>query len=258
MEYAAGALLALGVGATATLVGFDRDRSFYPVVLVVIASYYALFAVMAGSGAALGIEALVLGLALVIAVIGFRTNLWLVVVALAAHGVLDLVHHDLVANPGVPGWWPGFCLAFDVVAAGYLAVRLLPSSHPNVDAELRLAAACAERGETALAFHHLERAHVLGQSSTLHHVRVHAHMFRWGLRARQPREVLGQLLRMAGAATKTAFGLVPLGNTGGSNVSPFRPLPVPDDLAALMSPAPRRGFSAAVSAALLSGATFGR
>jgi hypothetical protein len=33
-----------------------------------------------------------------------------------------------------------------------------------------------------------------------------------------------------GAATKTAFGLVPTGNTGGSNVSPIKPMPVPADL----------------------------
>lgn len=30
-------------------------------------------------------------------------------------------HGHLVANPGVPRWWPGFCLAFDVVVAAILA-----------------------------------------------------------------------------------------------------------------------------------------
>jgi hypothetical protein len=40
---------------------------------------------------------------------------------LAAHGVQDLFHARLVANPGVPAWWPAFCLTYDLAAAGYLA-----------------------------------------------------------------------------------------------------------------------------------------
>ncbi|MEI6719740.1 MAG: DUF3703 domain-containing protein [Betaproteobacteria bacterium] len=80
------------------------------------------------------------------------------------------------------------------------------------------------------AFIHLERAHVLGQSSTLLHVRVHWHMLLWGIRQRSAREVFGQALRIAGAALLTPFGLVPAGNTGGANVSPLEPMPIPIDL----------------------------
>ena len=43
--------------------------------------------------------------------------------AIAGHGVFDFFHHSLVENPGVPRWWPGFCLAFDVGLGAYLAVR---------------------------------------------------------------------------------------------------------------------------------------
>jgi hypothetical protein len=86
-------------------------------------------------------------------------------------------------------------------------------------------------GDPQAAFAHLERAHVLGQASTLHHVRVHLRMLAWGWRRRSPREVLGQITRVIGAATKTALGWVPTGNTGGANVSPFRSMPVPPDLA---------------------------
>ena len=42
MEYAVGIDLALAISALATAVGFDRDRAFYPVVAIVIASYYSL------------------------------------------------------------------------------------------------------------------------------------------------------------------------------------------------------------------------
>ena len=101
---------------------------------------------------------------------------------------------------------------------------------PFVEAELQTAAVLALQGQSQPAFTHLERAHVLGQASTSHHVRVHWRMFLWGLQQRNAKECLGQLLRIVGAATKTAFGLVPHGNTGGANVSPFKPMPLPPEL----------------------------
>jgi hypothetical protein len=39
VPYLTGTLLALMVSGLATLTGLDRDRAFYPTVLVVIASY---------------------------------------------------------------------------------------------------------------------------------------------------------------------------------------------------------------------------
>jgi hypothetical protein len=45
----------------------------------------------------------------------------IVIVAFAAHGLLDFIHGQLIANPGVPAWQPFFCLSFDVTAAAYLA-----------------------------------------------------------------------------------------------------------------------------------------
>lgn len=106
---------------------------------------------------------------------------------------------------------------------------------PHVDVELAAAVEASRHGDDATAFTHLERAHVLGQASTVQHVRAHWHMLAWGLRQRSLRECAGQVLRIVGAATKTVFGLVPSGNTGGANVSPFRPLPVAPDLAAVLA-----------------------
>ena len=116
-----GAFLALGVGLLATASGMDRDRAFYPTLTIVIASYYALFAVMGASTHALVLESLAGAVFLAVAVAGFRWSLWAVVVALAAHGIFDLTHGKFIVNPGVPGWWPAFCSAFDVMAAMYLA-----------------------------------------------------------------------------------------------------------------------------------------
>ena len=105
---------------------------------------------------------------------------------------------------------------------------------PHVDAELARAREAGAAGDHAAEFRHLERAHVLGQPSTRHHARAHWRMLLWGIRRRDAREVFGQVFRLVGALTKTFIGLVPTGNTGGSNVSPVQPLPVPPDLAAVI------------------------
>ena len=101
---------------------------------------------------------------------------------------------------------------------------------PFVEAELQIAADLSAQDRAQPAFTHLERAHVLGQASTAHHVRVHWCMLLWGVQQRNAKECLGQLLRIAGAATITVFGLVPHGNTGGANVSPFKPMPLSPEL----------------------------
>ena len=121
MALLVGALLAFAVGLLGTIVGLDRDRAFYPTVMIVIAFLYALFAVIGGSTSALVLESVVGAVFLIAAVSGFKSSLWVVVVALAAHGVFDLAHSSVISNPGVPSWWPAFCLTYDVTAAAYLA-----------------------------------------------------------------------------------------------------------------------------------------
>lgn len=103
--------------------------------------------------------------------------------------------------------------------------------HPLVSAEIAAARAAEVNGDPAAGFRHLERAHVLGQSATAQHVRVHLHMLAWATRHHDAREVIGQLLRVIGAAAGTWAGLVPHGNTGGSRVSGLRSMPIPDDVA---------------------------
>src|SRR4051794_34051462 len=105
--------------------GFDRERVFYPTLQIVIATYYVLFAVIGSSTPALTFESLVAGAFVVLAVVGFRKNLWLVVAGLGGHGVFDFFHQIFIQNPGVPLWWPGFCLSFDVAAGIFLAVLLV-------------------------------------------------------------------------------------------------------------------------------------
>lgn len=106
-----------------------------------------------------------------------------------------------------------------------------------MDAEISIARLSLKQGLPEAAFLSLERAHVLGQESTTLHTRVHVEMLVWGLRQRSVKEVLGQLFRIVGAATKTSIGLVPHGNTGGSNVSPFKPMTITPELADKISTA---------------------
>ena len=82
---------------------------------------------MGGSTRAFSLETLVLLAFVAASLVGFKTSLWLVVTALVGHGVFDFVHSHLIANPGVPTWWPKFCLSYDVVAAAYLGWLLTRS-----------------------------------------------------------------------------------------------------------------------------------
>ena len=109
-----------------------------------------------------------------------------------------------------------------------------------IKSEIEQARTLQEKNEFGEAFRHLERAHVLGQSITAEHTRVHWLMLKCGWRSKDWREVFGQLFRIIGAATKTPFAIYPSGNTGGANVSPFRSMPIPDDLRMMMEQA-RRG-----------------
>jgi hypothetical protein len=67
------------------------------------------------------------------------------VAGLSAHGIFDFLHGHLVSNPGVPLWWPQFCLAYDLATAGFFAwlqVRrnlqkyFRPTKDPRIDSYL--------------------------------------------------------------------------------------------------------------------------
>ena len=131
MAYGIGLALALLVSLFARTVGLDRDRAFYPTVLIVIASYYVLFAAMISSIETVLLESIVMTLFVIAAVVGFKRSPWIIVGALAAHGVQDAVHGHIVANAGVPAWWPAWCLAYDVGAAGALAWLLTSADVPS-------------------------------------------------------------------------------------------------------------------------------
>jgi hypothetical protein len=129
MPIVVGVLLAIAIAALAKFTRFDEELSFYSTVLVIIASYYVLFAVLGGSGRALVWELVIAVVFSTVAVIGALFLPTLVGIGIIAHGLFDLVHDIIIENSGVPTWWPTFCGSLDVLLG--LWVIALTRSRPN-------------------------------------------------------------------------------------------------------------------------------
>jgi hypothetical protein len=106
-----------------------------------------------------------------------------------------------------------------------------------VDEQIELSAKLLSKGEFESSFRHLEKAHIVGQTITFEHTRVHWQMLKFGWAKKDWHEIFGQIFRIIGASTKTPMGIYPSGNTGGANVSPFKPMPIPTDLQEILAKA---------------------
>jgi len=125
-----GIALAPAIVALGRLSGLDRDRAMYPVALIVIAAYYVLFATMGGAQA-LPSELIAATVFIVIAIVGFRTNLWWAAAGITGHGLFDfVVHPQLIVNPGMPVFWPAFCGSIDVALGVLMALLLIRRAIP--------------------------------------------------------------------------------------------------------------------------------
>lgn len=98
------------------------------------------------------------------------------------------------------------------------------------DNEIALAKEFIARGELETGFAHIERAHVIGQDFVLPHARSHWLMLRVEIRRRRPVAVFGQVVRIFLGVLGSAVGVVPVGNTGGSNVNMFKRMPIEPEL----------------------------
>lgn len=100
--------------------------------------------------------------------------------------------------------------------------------------EIALARTLIQERRYDEAFAHLERAHVLGQEHVLAHVLSHWQMLRVALRRREPKAVLGQVVRIVLWTLGSALGSVPTGNTGGTDISMFKRMPIDPELSNIM------------------------
>ena len=80
------------------------------------------------------------------------------------------------------------------------------------------------------AWQHLEKAHVIGQAYPYEHSYVHWKMLLFGIHVKNGKEILGQIPRLIFGGVKSFVGTIPVGNTGGANVPPLRPLPISEEI----------------------------
>lgn len=85
------------------------------------------------------------------------------------------------------------------------------------------------------AWRHLERAHILGQPYPYQHSEAHWLMLKFSIRIKNAKEILGQIPRLLVGGVKSFVGTIPVGNTGGANVPPLKPMEIPKDLQRLIA-----------------------
>jgi hypothetical protein len=100
------------------------ERWLYSLGLITLPSLYASFGLRAGQPD-MAAQEMIYGLPYVVAGlafarVGFRRSAVVVGALWLLHGVYDLVHSRLLANPGVPEGYPIFCFVVDAVIGAYL------------------------------------------------------------------------------------------------------------------------------------------
>jgi len=114
-----------------------------------------------------------------------------------------------------------------------------PVQRAAFDHEIALAKELVAQGDLKSGHAHLERAHVLGQAFVLPHVRSHWLMLQVEFRRKRPGAAFGQVARICLGAIGSTVGVVPVGNTGGSDVSMFERMPIDPELQSLIDGRPR-------------------
>jgi len=85
-------------------------------------------------------------------------------------------------------------------------------------------------GDLQKSWFHLERAHILGQPYPIAHSFVHWKMLIFGFKTKNTKEIIGQIPRLLVGGIKSFVGIIPTGNTGGSNVPPLQSMAISEDL----------------------------
>ncbi|OYU68018.1 MAG: hypothetical protein CFE22_01530 [Cytophagaceae bacterium BCCC1] len=101
--------------------------------------------------------------------------------------------------------------------------------------ELNQAKKLLKEGKLQECWRHYERAHILGQRYPLQHSYVHWLMLLFGIKIKSTKEVFGQIPRLIFGGAKSFVCTVPVGNTGGANVPPLKPMEIPNDLLLILN-----------------------
>jgi len=106
----------LGVNAA---IGLHKERGVWPSLLIAIAAFYVVFAFEHSDHSGIGLQSVIALGFMALALIGYKSSLWLIVAGLVLHGIFDAVSLAYTANPA-PNWWGPFCIGVD----GLLALML--------------------------------------------------------------------------------------------------------------------------------------
>jgi hypothetical protein len=98
------------------------------------------------------------------------------------------------------------------------------------DREIAVARRFIAAADFEHAFRHLERAHVIGQTFVGAHAKAHWMMLVLEIRRGRVAGVFGQAVRLVLGIVGSAVGVVPIGNTGGTDISMFKRLPIAPEL----------------------------
>ena len=79
------------------------------------------------------------------------------------------------------------------------------------------------------SFYHFENAHILGQKHIVRHTISHYYMLVYGVKTNNFKEIIGQVLRIIASLLFTCIW-VPRGNSGGSNISSIKIMPIRKEL----------------------------
>lgn len=101
---------------------------------------------------------------------------------------------------------------------------------PYFERELRAYYFALQENNLQQAWRHLEKAHVIGQAYPFQHTYVHWKMLQFGIKIKSVKEIIGQIPRLLVGGVKSFVGKIPVGNTGGANIPPLKPLPIEEEI----------------------------
>lgn len=101
---------------------------------------------------------------------------------------------------------------------------------PYFEKEMEVANCEFQKGNYQNSWYHLERAHIIGQKYPWQHSYAHYKMLVFGIKIKNVKEIIGQIPRLLVGSIKSFVNIIPVGNTGGANVPPLRPMEIPEDI----------------------------
>jgi hypothetical protein len=105
----------------------------------------------------------------------------------------------------------------------------------HYEQELNEANIALAKGNLQKVWYYLERSHILAQPYPWQHTAVHWKMLLFGIKIKNTKEIVGQIPRLIFGGVKSFVGKIPVGNTGGANVHPLKPMEIPSDLKLILN-----------------------